>query len=114
MKIRKFHLYLADLSPRMGTEAGKIRPVIVIQTNMLNNINHPSTIICPLTTRILKEANLLRVYLDQKISNIKKDSDILIDQIRSIDNRRFIKHLGEISEKQKKLLLENLEILIQQ
>ena len=42
MTIKKFHLYLADLNPRMGTEPGKTRPVVVIQTDLLNP-THPST-----------------------------------------------------------------------
>lgn len=65
MKIEKFHIYLADLNPRMGTEPGKIRPVIVLQTDLLNNI-HPSTVICPLTTKVVKEADILRVHLLKK------------------------------------------------
>lgn len=44
-------MYVADLSPRFGTEPGKARPVVVVQTDALNRI-HPSTIICPLTTRV--------------------------------------------------------------
>jgi len=111
MEIKKFHLYLADLSPAVGTEPGKIRPVIVIQTNLLNN-THPSTIICPLTTHVVPEASLLRVHVSQKESGLNHDSDILVEQIRAIDNRRFKKHLGELAPRHQKQLLENLQILI--
>lgn len=55
---RKFHIYLADLNSQFGTEPGKIRPVIVIQTDMLNQI-HPSTIVLPVTTKIIKEASII-------------------------------------------------------
>lgn len=111
MKIRKFHLYLADLNPKHGTEPGKVRPVVVVQTNMLN-VLHPSTIVCPITTKVLKSSSILRVHLSRKETNIKKDSDVLVDQIRSIDNKRFIKHIGELNKKHKIALLENLKILI--
>jgi len=114
MEIKKFNLYLANLNPNIGTESGKIRPVVVVQNNALNSINHPSTIICPLTTKIVQKAKILRVHLDKNLNNLKEDSDILVDQIRSIDNRRFLKHLGALNSEQKKALLENLEILIQQ
>ncbi|MFN2427725.1 MAG: type II toxin-antitoxin system PemK/MazF family toxin, partial [Candidatus Binatia bacterium] len=43
MKIRRGVLYLADLSPRLGTEPGKTRPVLVVQTDLLNETGHPST-----------------------------------------------------------------------
>ena len=111
MKIEKFYIYLADLNPRMGTEPGKIRPVVVIQTDLLNNI-HPSTIICPLTTKIMEDADILRVYVSGRDVGLKVESDILIDQIRAIDNRRFKKCVGKLSRIQSDKLLENLKILI--
>lgn len=111
MKIEKFHIYLADLNPRVGTEPGKIRPVVVIQTNLLNN-THPSTVVCPLTTKTVPEATLLRVHIPKKEAGLEKDSDILIDQIRAIDNNRFKKHLGKLTISHQKKILENLQILI--
>ena len=111
MKIRKFHLYYADLNPQMGTEPGKIRPVVVVQTDLLNDI-HPSTIVCPLTTKVHRQANILRVHVAKGSSGLSEDSDILIDQIRAIDNRRFKNQIGELSREEKKKLLKNLEILI--
>ena len=111
MNIEKFHIYLADLNPRMGTEAGKIRPVVVIQTDLLNNI-HPSTIICPITTKINENAEILRVHISGKEPGLTQNSDILVDQMRAIDNRRFKKHVGRLTASQRDKLLENLKILI--
>jgi mRNA interferase MazF len=107
----KFHVYTADLNPRFGTEPGKIRPVVVIQTNLLNE-NHPSTIVCPITTKVQPEAEILRIHLKKGEAGLDRDSDIIIDQIRSIDNQRFLDHLGEISDKKKRLLLDSLRIVI--
>jgi mRNA interferase MazF len=72
MKIRKFNIYLADLSPRFGTEPGKTRPVVVLQTNLLNDGLHPSTIVCPITTNVIHEADILRVHLSPKAIGLKK------------------------------------------
>ena len=111
MKIRKFHIYIADLNPQFGTEPGKTRPVVVVQTNLLNN-NHPSTIICPITTNVIKGSRILRVHLSKKETNVKKDSDILVDQIRAIDNRRLIKKIGELTLKHSEQLSNNLKIVL--
>ena len=111
MKIRKFHIYIADLNPQFGTEQGKTRPVVVVQTNLLNN-NHPSTIICPVTTNVIKGSSILRVHLSKKETNLKKDSDILVDQIRAIDNRRLIKKVGELTLKHCEQLSNNLKIVL--
>jgi len=111
MKIRKFHLYLADLNPRMGTEPGKIRPVVVVQTDLLNE-THPSTLICPITTQVTEKAKILRVHLPEETPGLRTKSDVLVDQIRAIDNRRLKKHLGQLTDKQKETLLENLRIVV--
>jgi len=111
MTPRKFHVYTADLSPRFGTEPGKVRPVVVVQTNLLNE-DHPSTIVCPITTKTHPEAAILRIHLKKGEAGLEKDSDIIVDQIRSIDNKRFRDHLGEISDKNKQLFLGSLKILI--
>jgi len=112
MKLEKFNLYLADLNPQQGTEAGKTRPVLVVQTDLLNNI-HPSTIICPITTKVENKSNILRVHLEKGEAGLHQQSDVMIDQIRAIDNRRFIKWLGKITKKNQKQLLENLKLIIE-
>jgi mRNA interferase MazF len=62
MKIKQYDIWIADLSPTRGTEPGKIRPVVIIQTDLLNDL-HLSTIVCPITTNVQPEAELLRVHL---------------------------------------------------
>ncbi len=95
MKIRHGVLYVADLNPRLGTEAGKLRPVAVLQTDLLNEALHPSTWILPCTTRLTGE-NALRVSLPKGIAGNSENCEIMIDQSRAIDNQRFRALLGEI------------------
>ena len=92
MKISRGSLYLADLSPRVGTDPEKIRPVLVIQTDLLNDTGHPSTWILPCTTRMSGE-NLLRVPLPCGIAGNHEECEVMIDQSRAIDNRRFLRAL---------------------
>ena len=72
MNIRQYEVWIADLNPRVGTEAGKTRPVLVVQTNLLNTVSHPSTIICPITSNVKKESEILRVHLTQPENRIKR------------------------------------------
>ena len=101
MIIEKFGVYLDD----------KSRPVVVVQTDLLNGI-HPSTIVCPITSRVVPELDTLRVHVMGKESGLTQASDILVDQIRAIDNRRFRRCLGRLSEASRKKLSENLHVLI--
>jgi mRNA interferase MazF len=96
MSIKQYEVWIADLNPQLGTESGKIRPVLIVQTNLLNKIQHPSTIICPITTNIQKDSDVLRIHLEKGIANMHESCDIMIDQIRAIDNKRLIKKVGDI------------------
>lgn len=91
------HVYVADLNPRFGTEPGKTRPVVVVQTDALNR-HHPSTIVCPLTTKVANFANPLRVAVPKGISGLGRPSDILVDQIKAIDNRRLRRRIGPLPD----------------
>jgi mRNA interferase MazF len=79
---------LADLNPRHGTEPGKVRPVLIVQNQALLDIDHPSTLVIPLTTNLVDDALPLRVRVKAQ-DRLEKDSDLLIDQFRSIDNARL-------------------------
>lgn len=109
MKIKQFDIWLANLNPSRGTEPGKTRPVVVVQTDLLND-THLSTLICPITTNVQPEIELLRVHL--KKGQLDKLSDILVDQIRAIDNTRFIEKIGQLTKDQKIKLRNNLRVVL--
>lgn len=83
-------IWLADLDPRRGTEPGKTRPVLIAQSQALLNADHPSTLVIPLTTSVVKDAEPLRVHVPAT-GRLNKASDLMIDQLRAIDNRRLVK-----------------------
>ena len=109
MKINQYDIWLADLNPTVGTEPGKTRPIVIIQTDLLND-THLSTIICPVTTNVKPDIKLLRVHLRK--DQLQKLSDVLIDQIRAIDNKRLIKKLAKLDKQQIAKLKANIRIVL--
>lgn len=109
MKIKQYDIWLANLNPSKCAEPGKTRPVVIIQTDLLNEA-HLSTIICPITTNVKNKIELLRVHL--KAQQLDKKSDILVEQIRAIHNKRLIKKVGELTKEQKVRLKFNLRIVL--
>lgn len=95
----------------MGTEAGKIRPVIIVQTDLLNK-EHPSTIVCPITTNVKPDSEILRVHLKKSKFGLKEDCDIMIDQVRAIDTKRLVKKVGEVDSDTADKIRENLIIVL--
>jgi len=112
MPTKQFEVWIADLNPKIGTEPGKTRPVLVVQNNLLNKISHPSTIICPITTNVKREVELLRVHLRKGTANLNQDCDIMIDQLRAIDNKRLIKRTGSIGKELSDIVKDNLKIIL--
>ena len=110
MKIKQFDIWIAYLEPQRGTETGKVRPVLIVQTNLLRD--HPSTIVCPVTTNVAPESDILRVHLKKGTANLKSGSDIMIDQIRAIDNRRLTNKVGELPQDLQQKVKENIKIVL--
>jgi mRNA interferase MazF len=109
MGIRQFDIWLADLNPALGTEPGKTRRVVIIHTDLLNN-THLSTLICPITNNVKMKIELLRVHL--KKGQIDHTSDVLVDQVRAIDNRRLIKKIGTLFREQANQIKSNLRVVM--
>jgi mRNA interferase MazF len=98
MTICRGEIWLANLNPqKKSNEVGKTRPVLVFQNNYLNDSGYPTTIIFPLTTQTIDDSEPLRYRLHQR-EGLDKNSDVLIAQIRAIDNSRFLKKLTAIDE----------------
>jgi mRNA interferase MazF len=112
MQINQYEIWIADLNPQIGTESGKSRPVLVVQTNLLNKIPHPSTIVCPITTNIQMESDILRVHLKKGMANLHENCDVMIDQVRAIDNKRLLKKVGNLPIDLINKIKENLAIVI--
>ena len=112
MAINQFEIWIADLNPQIGTEAGKTGLVLIVQTNLLNKLPHPSTIVCPITTNVKKETEILRVHLKKGTANLQKDCDVVIDQIRAIDNKRLINKIGDLPKSMMDIVKDNIKIMM--
>jgi mRNA interferase MazF len=108
--MKKYEVWLADLDPSFGTESGKKRPVVIVQSNLLNH--HSSTIICPISTNVKPTFTLTRVHLQLGDANLTKNSDVMIDQIRAVDNNRFIKKIGTLPTKYHLLINQNIKLVM--
>ena len=112
MSIKQYEIWIADFNSQIGTEPGKTRPVLIIQTNLLNKISHPSTIVCPITTNVKKKSDILRVHIKTGEANLYQNCDVMIDQIRAIDNKRLVKKVRDLPQSLIEIVKDNLMIII--
>lgn len=112
MEINQFEIWIADLNPQIGTESGKTRPVLIVQTDFLNSVDHPSTVVCPMTSKVKESSEILRVHIPKGIANLNRDSDVMIDQIRAIDNKRLTRRIGRLPDSYISVVKSNIEIVL--
>ena len=93
MNVKRGDIVVADLDPTIGSEQGKIRPVLIIQNDISNNFS-PITIVAAITSKIYEKEFPTNVFLSKKESGLNKDSTIMLNQIRSVDKIRISKKIS--------------------
>jgi mRNA interferase MazF len=94
MKIRRGRLYLVDFNPRVKTKPGKVRPAVVLQSDLVSEAGYPSTVVVPTTTKLVEDAGLLRLRLVRGVGGIERESDVLVGQVIAVANESFHKEIG--------------------
>lgn len=85
------------LDPVVGHEQGRSRPCVVVQNDVGNRFSS-TTIIVPLTDAAhIKKPSPIYVFVKKGDGGTSKDSYVLCDQIRTVDQRRFRAVSGALS-----------------
>ncbi|WP_178378168.1 type II toxin-antitoxin system PemK/MazF family toxin [Chroogloeocystis siderophila] len=101
MVVRRFDVFLVNLDPTIGSEIQKIRPCLVISPDEMNR--HIATVIvAPMTTK--GQSYPTRVACQFQ----GKDGQIVLDQIRTVEKTRLVKHLGQVSLEAQQAVLSTL------
>ena len=112
MMVSKGEIWLTNLNPsKKSNEMKKVRPVLVYQNDELNHSDYPTTIIIPLTTHLIDDAEPIRMRINKK-EKLKEDSDLVITHIRAIDNNRFIEKLTMLNNVQMQKVKDLFEEII--
>lgn len=93
--VERGDIYIADLSPIIGSEQGGIRPVVVIQNDLGNHFS-PTVIVAAITTKQLKAKLPTHIPIEQQQGVLTKDSVVLLEQIRTIDKKRLRSKLSHL------------------
>ncbi|TRZ90905.1 MAG: type II toxin-antitoxin system PemK/MazF family toxin [Methanosarcinales archaeon] len=92
----RWHIFLANLDPVIGSEQGNTRPVLVISEEEINQIL-PVVNVIPITSR--KPDRRIypnEVLVSAGVGGLPNESIILCYQIRTLDKKRLIKSIGKI------------------
>ena len=92
MVVNQYNVYLVNLDPTVGHEIKESRPCLVISPDEMNH-NIDTIIVAPMTTKSHSYPTRIPVKFDGK------QGWIVLDQIRTVDSIRLVKHLGKITKK---------------
>lgn len=95
--IHRGDLFYADLTPVVGSEQGGIRPVLIIQ-NEAGNRHSPTVIVAAITSRTTKASLPTHVALPKSVCDLKCDSTVLLEQVRTIDRGRMREYIGHLED----------------
>jgi mRNA interferase MazF len=115
-KFKRGQIWEVDLEPQSHKEepGKRKRPALVIQTDLLNDSGHPTTIVVVGTSQVRRDKDYfpLRLALPNQ-AGLPMETDLLIDQLRAISNRRFMgdQPLALLNPAQLKRVEEALKLL---
>lgn len=93
--VRRGDIYYADLSPVVGSEQGGLRPVLIVQ-NDTGNRHSPTVIAAAITSQTGKARLPTHIAVEAPASGLRRDSVILLEQIRTLDKSRLRERMGKL------------------
>ncbi len=106
MIVYRGEMYYANLYPVVGSEQEGIRPVLVIQNNKGNRYS-PTVVVAAITSR---NKPFMPTHVSIEADCLKKDSIVMLEQIRTVDKRRLREYLGKVSAEKMKEVDEALRV----
>jgi len=106
MELSRGDIVGINLNPTKGDEVGKVRPCVIISDTPENNILD-TIIVMPLSTHLLEDMLPYRMRV-KKRGDLEKDSDVLINYIRTISKKRVTSIISTITEDEYKEIIANL------
>jgi mRNA interferase MazF len=102
--VSRFEVYLVNLDPELTADPKNTRPSVVISPNEVNR-NLDTAIIAPLATTKTEYPTRVPVEF------LNGRRHVILDQIRSVDQARLVKKIGEIEEASRPSIVERLQEL---
>lgn len=96
-EIKRGDLYYADLRPIIGSEQGGVRPVLIIQNDIGNQFS-PTVIAASITSRRKNRWLPTHVLLPISTEGLRRDSIVLLEQVRTIDRTRLVGYIGRLDK----------------
>jgi len=106
MEFKRGDIVTVNLNPKKGHEVGKLRPAVVISNDDENKILD-TVILMPLSTDLIDNMEPYRIRISKR-ENLKKDSDVLINQVRTLSKQRIKEQIATVTDTEYQNIIQNL------
>ncbi len=106
MDFKRGDIVTVNLNPKKGHEVGKVRPAVIISGNEENSVLD-TLILLPLSTDLIEDMEPYRMRI-LKRDSLKQDSDILINQIRTLSKQRIGEKIAKLTNDEYLLVAQAL------
>ena len=96
-EIKRGDLYYADLRPIIGSEQGRVRPVLIIQKDVGNHFS-PTVIAAAITGHTKRDRQPTHVRINHSTCGLFQNSTVLLEQIRTLDKSRLSEYMGRVDD----------------
>ncbi len=110
LTVNQRDVFLANLNPVKGHEQAGLRPVLVLQNDVLNE-RLSTTIVVPITKNLSNKGRLTTYYLSKDMSGLGEDSLVLLFQIRTLDKTRLLRRIAQIPSSEYKKIQHQLSFV---
>jgi mRNA interferase MazF len=110
---KQYEIWFADLEPVIGSEPGKTRPVVILQSDLLNKAGHRTVITCSLSSQSQAGVSFIRIPIEPSLDNgLLKRSYVLCDQLRAIDVSRLKSRTGTLEQNDINRLITSIQAIL--
>ena len=105
LNIRRGEIYFCDLGEGQGSIQGGYRPVLIIQSDKINNVS-PTVLVAPITSVIKREELYSHMILNSDCG-LDKLSMVLFEQLRTVNACSLKKYIGKVDGKESIRVMNN-------
>jgi mRNA interferase MazF len=106
MELNREDIVIVNFYPKKGDEVGKIRPAVIISGNDENAILD-TVILMLLSTDLIDDMLPYRMRIFKR-DNLQQDSDILINQIRTLSKQRIGEKIAKLTNDEYEQIIKSL------
>jgi len=106
MDYKRGDIITVNLNPKKGHEVGKVRPAVIISGDDENSMLD-TLILMPLSTDLIENMDPYRLRITKR-DKLNQDSDILINQIRTLSKQRIGEKIAQLNDSEYDLVIKSL------